>query len=444
MNGGGPEGEDMSDPEAGSGPDSDREFDASESTARELDASDPLEGFRDRFDVPDTCYLDGNSLGPASDEAVATLEHVVEEWRTLGVRGWTEGDPPWFWYGERLGERLAPMVGANPDEVVVGNSTTVNIHTLIGTFLEAADGDTVVVNELDFPTDHYAIASQLRARGLDPNEHLVRVESEDGRTIEEDAIREAVDDETAIVFFPSVLYRSGQLFDLEALTEVAHEHDAFAGFDLAHSVGAMAHDLSGIGADFAVWCHYKYCNAGPGAVAGLYVNERHFGTRPGLAGWWGHEKETQFDLNLEYTSATSAGAWQIGTIPIFAAAPLDGALSVLEEAGLEAIRRKSVALTEYLIALTDERLSEYGVDVGTPRETDRRGGHVALEHEQAYALGAALRERGYVVDVRPPNVVRVCPAPLYLGYHDVWAFVDVVETLFDEDSLEAVNPDAVT
>ncbi len=412
--------------------------------ARERDRTDPLAKVATRFDVPDDCYLDGNSLGPASDEAVAALEHVIEEWRTLGIRGWTEGEPPWFWYGERLGDRVAPFVGADPDEVAVSNSTTVNIHTLVGTFLDLADGSKVIVNDLDFPTDHYAIRAQLRARGRDPDEQLVLVESEDGRTIDEARVLQAIDDETAIVFFPSVLYRSGQLFDLEALTRAAHDHGAFAGFDLAHSVGVVPHDLSTIGVDFAVWCHYKYCNAGPGAIAGLYVNEAHVGAMPGLPGWWGHEKETMFDLRLEYTPADSAGAWQIGTVPIFAAAPLDGALSIIEDAGIDRIRSKSIELTEYLIDLTDERLTDHGVAVGTPRVAERRGGHVALEHERAYDLGAALRDRGYVVDVRPPDVVRVCPAPLYQGFEDVWRFVDTVETLLEGDKLPSVDPDSVT
>ena len=419
-------------------------IDATATAAETLDDEDPLSSLRERFDLPDEWYLDGNSLGPASVESVAALEHVIEEWRTLGIRGWTEANPPWFWYGERLGDRVADLVGANGDEVVVGNSTTVNIHTLIGTFLDHADGTKVVVNELDFPTDHYAIRSQLRARGLDPDEHLVVVESDDGRTISEDDVREAMDSNVAILFFPSILYRSGQLFDIETLTKIAHEYGAFAGFDLAHSVGAVPHDLHALDVDFAVWCHYKYVNAGPGAVAGLYVNERHHGVTPALAGWWGHDKETQFEMALEYTPAQSAGAWQIGTVPIFAAAPLDGALSVLEEVGMAAIREKSIALTEYLIALSDERLAQRGVRIGSPRAPAERGGHVALEHDCAYALGDALRGRGYIVDVRPPDVVRVCPSPLYIGFHDVWSFVDAMVDILDSESLENSEKRGVT
>lgn len=400
-------------------------MDTSRAGARERDATDPLESFAERFDVPGL-YMDGNSLGPISQDAERTLERVREEWRERAIGGWTDGDPPWFEYAEALGDRLAPLVGADGSEVVVANSTTVNIHALIDTFLE--DG-TVVVNELDFPTDHYAIRAQLRRRGLDPDEHLVVVESSDGRTIDEDDVIDALSGDVDVLFMPSVLYRSGQLLDLERLTSAAHDHGALAGFDLAHSVGVVDHAIGEIGVDFAVWCHYKYCNAGPGAPAGLYVDERHFDRRPALPGWWGHEKETQFELRQTYTPAPDAGAYQIGTPPVLAMAPLEGALETIEAAGIEAIREKSLELTEYLIALADERLPE--CTVGTPRESARRGGHVALEHPEAYGVSRALKERDVVVDFRPPNVIRVCPSPLYTSFEDVYrvvvAFVGVLE-----------------
>ena len=397
----------------------------------------------DRFHVPEGHYVDGNSLGPLSTDAERTLSRVVEEWRDLGIEGWTEGDPPWFGYGEYLGERLAPLVGATADEVVVANSTTVNVHTLVGTFLSVAaergSGRKVLVNELDFPTDHYAVRAQFRLRGLDPDEHLVAVESPDCRIIEERDVAAALeaDPDVGVLFFPSVLYRSGQLLDLERLTHLAHDHDALAGFDLAHSVGVVPHDLSAIGADFATWCHYKYLNAGPGAIAGLYVNEEHHGLTPALTGWWGHEKATQFEMNQTYTPAQSAGAWQIGTVPMLSAAPIEGSLDVVRDAGggdaragIERLRERSVALTAYLIRLVEDRLPE--CEVGTPRDPPRRGGHVAVEHPDAYRLSEALKARDVVVDFRPPNVIRVCPAPLYIGYEDVYEVVErcreVVET----------------
>ncbi|WP_290812432.1 kynureninase [Halovivax sp.] len=425
--------------------------------ARERDREDPLAPFRERFDVSDERYMDGNSLGPISDAAEDALERAVEGWRELGIRGWTEGEEPWFWYGERLGDELAPLVGADGSEVVVGNSTTVNIHTLIGTFLDRAERSSaeessganprdrrgsdeprgVLVNELDFPTDHYAIRSQLGQRRLDPDEHLHVVESRDGRTIDTEDVVAAMDErEVGIVFMPSVLYRSGQLFDLARITEEAHERGILAGFDLAHSIGVVPHELSEIGVDFAVWCGYKYLNAGPGAVAGLYVNERHFGETPALAGWWGHDKETQFELNLEFTPADDAGAWQIGTVPVFSAAPLFGSVEIVREAGIDAVREKSLDLTAYLIRLTDEVLADRGVSVGSPREPDRRGGHVALEHPEARRISEALRDRGVVVDFRPPNVIRVAPSPLYVGYEDVYRVVAAIREIIDEGVYE--------
>ncbi|MCG1002900.1 MULTISPECIES: kynureninase [Halobacterium] len=412
------------------------EFDASRAAAQMRDADASLTGLRERFSVPDgTVYVDGNSLGVHGQDAAAALERAVDQWKQLGIEGWTEAEPPWFDYGERLGDRLAGIVGAKPAECVAANATTVNIHALVGTFLDAADGTEVVVNELDFPTDHYAIRSQLRARGLDPADNLVVVESEDGRTIAVEEIADAVTDDTAIVFMPSVLYRSGQLLDVEGIVDVAHVHDAFAGFDLAHSVGVVDHDLHFDGVDFAVWCSYKYLNAGPGAIGGLYVHEDHFGLRPSMAGWWGNADDTQFDLAAEFDPARGAAAYQIGTVPVFAAAPLFGALDVTEAAGIGALRDRSIELTRYLVSLVDERLPECAV--GTPREAERRGGHVAVEHPEAGKLSRALRDRGVVVDFRPPNVVRVAPSPYYVGFEDVWLAVDEIREILDADAHHA-------
>ncbi|WP_281195895.1 kynureninase [Halorubrum sp. F4] len=437
-------------------------------TAARLDEDDPLSGFANRFSTPDDgLYMDGNSLGPASDAALASLDRVVDEWRELLIGGWTDADPPWFEVGERIGAALAPLVGATSEEVVVGNSITVNIHTLVGTFLDellagngpdragstAADGSwdpdvepAVLVNELDFPSDHYAIRAQLRQRGIDPDEKLRVVESRDGRTIDPADVEAALEehDDVGIVFMPTALYRSGQLFDVERVAGAAHDAGAYAGFDAAHSVGAVPHAFDDAGVDFAVWCTYKYLNAGPGAIGALFVAERHHGLTPALAGWWGHEKATQFEMNLTYTPAESAGAWQIGTPPLLAAAPLEGAVETLREAGIERIRAKSLALTDFLIAAVDELLPE--VAVGTPRDRDARGGHVALEHPDAERLSRALTDRGVVVDFRPPNVVRVCPAAPYTAFADVLAVVDRIGAILDAGAHEeyAANEGGVT
>jgi kynureninase len=422
----------------------DESLDEARRAARALDDADPLADLRGRFDVPGEVYADGNSLGPVSDAAVAAVEDVLDQWRTHGVEGWTEAG--WFTVGEDLGDRLAPLVGARPDEVVVTGATTVNVHTLVGTFYDPwgrgddGTGDApkrILVNDLDFPSDHYAVRSQLRLRGVDPDEGLRVVESRDDRTIRADDVVAAMDDDVGLVFLPSVLYRSGQLLDVERITAAAREREIPVGFDLAHSVGVVPHDLHDLGVDFAVWCSYKYLNAGPGAVAGLYVHERHHGRRPALAGWWGHEKATQFEMRHEFTPAHSAGAWQIGTPPLLATAPLSGALDVHEAAGIDAVREKSLALTDLLIDLVDEHLPE--CTVGTPREQARRGGHVAVEHPEGKGLSRALKARGIVVDFRPPNVVRVCPAPLYTSFEDVVDTVAAIRDVLDAGAHEAVD-----
>ena len=427
--------------------------------AARLDENDPLASFADRYRVPeDVLYMDGNSLGPASDAALASLDRVIDEWRDLLISGWTDADPPWFDVGERLGDALAPLVGAEPAEVVVGNSITVNIHTLVGTFLDellagngpdrdgvaAADGGwdaavdpAVLVNELDFPSDHYALRAQLRQRGIDPDEKLRVVSSRDGRTIDPRDVEAALaaHDDVGIVWMPTALYRSGQLFDVPRITAAAHEAGAYAGFDAAHSAGAVPHEFGDAGVDFAVWCTYKYLNAGPGSIGALFVAERHHGLDPALAGWWGHEKATQFEMNMTFTAANSAGAWQIGTPPLLSAAPLEGSVELLREAGIDRLRAKSLALTDFLIALVDDRLP--AVSVGTPRDRAARGGHVALEHPDAERLSAALTDRGVVVDFRPPNVVRVCPAAPYTSFADVLEVVDEIEAILDADAHEA-------
>ncbi len=416
--------------------------------ARDRDAADPLAALRDRFRLPDgSLYLDGNSLGPLSSDAAAAVDRSVEQWRTLGIRAWTAADPPWFTYGERLGDRLAPLVGADPDSVVAANSTTVNLHALLATFLPRADGPAALIAGQAFPTDRYALASQLRVLGRDPADHLRIVEVPAGPPADEAALVDAMaEPAVGLALLPSVTFTGGRRLDLARLGRAAAEHDVLLGVDLSHSIGVIPHELDDAGVDFAVWCSYKYLNAGPGAIAGLYVADRHHAVPPALAGWWGHEKATQFDLRPEYTAAAGAAAWQLGTVPVLSAAPLWGALDAIEAAGVAAIREKSVDLTAALIDLADARLADHDIVVGTPREPDRRGGHVALEHPEAARLSLALRDRGIVVDYRPPNVIRVCPAPLYTRFVDVLTFVESLESLLESAAYEAYDPsgEAVT
>jgi kynureninase len=399
------------------------------------DESDPLRAFRDRFYVqPDRIYLDGNSLGLASRDAEAAILTAIEDWKRYGIDGWTGGSHPWFHLAEELGALQADLVGALPDELVVTGATTVNLHSLISTFYRPSGTRTkILADELNFPSDIYALASQVRLHGLDPDEHLILAGSRDGRALEEDDLIAAMGEDVAVILLPSVLYRSGQLLDMERLTRAAHERGIPIGFDCSHSVGAVPHRLHAWDVDFAFWCTYKYLNGGPGAVGSLFVHQRHFGTLPGLAGWWGHHKERQFDMSLRFEQAPGAGAWQISTPSVFGAAALYGALTMFREVGIERVRAKSLDLTGYLMFLIDELLTEppYGFAVGNPREADRRGGHVALEHPDAVRVCKALKARGVIPDFRFPNVIRLAPIALYTGFAELWQTVQILRQIVD-------------
>jgi kynureninase len=308
----------------------------------------------------------------------------------------------------------------------VHSSTTVNMHQLLASLYQPRGRRTrLLADALNFPSDHYAVESQVRLAGLDPADHLVRVPSRDGRTLEEDDLIAAMTDDVALGVFPAVLYRSGQLLDMARLTEAAHARGILSGFDCCHSVGVVPHLFDAWGVDFAFWCSYKYLNSGPGGAAAYYLNRRHAAVRPRLAGWWGNNKATQFDMAIAFEPAADAGRMQLGTVHMLSSAPLEGSLLMFEEAGIEAVRAKSLQLTDYLIRLVDALLpeAESGYRVGTPREPKRRGGHVAIEHERAIQVTAALKRRGVVPDFRYPNVIRLAPMPLYTSFYEVWLLV---------------------
>ncbi len=404
--------------------------------ARRLDWTDPLKDFRKRFHIPrGAIYLDGNSLGLLSRDSERALGKALSSWRGQGIKGWLEGDPPWFTLAEGTGARCASLVGADPDEVVMSGTTTVNIHTLANTFYRPSSGRTkIIADELDFPTDVYALKSVLRLHGRDPAADLVLIRSADGRTIEERDVIRAMDVSTGLVFLPSVLYRSGQLLDMETLSREARAKGIPIGFDCSHSTGAVPHELSAWGVDFAVWCSYKYLNGGPGATAFLYVNRRHFARDPALAGWFGSVKERQFDMSLDFEPAGNAGRWQISSPSILSAAPLIGSLAIHEEAGIGAVREKSLKLTRFLIKLADELLAAepYGFSVGTPREDHRRGGHVSLVHPDGMRIAEALRGRGVIPDFRPPDMLRIAPVALYNTFSELWRLVVHIREIIDK------------
>ncbi len=420
-------------------------YDTTKSCATRLDRDDPLRRFRRYFHLPrGMIYMDGNSLGLPSKAAETALLHTLDEWKCLGIRGWLDGRPPWFYLAERLGERAAPLVGATPDEVVATGTTTVNIHALISTFYKPhGKRRKILATALDFPTDIYALKGQLALHGLDPGECLELAPATDGRFFSENDIAARISDETALVFLPSVLYRSGQLLDIPFLVQAAHRHGIPIGFDCAHSVGAVPHHFDASEVDFAVWCGYKYLNGGPGCSAFLYVNRNHFHREPLLAGWFGHVKETQFDMHLDFEHQPSAGGWQISSPGILGASTLMGSLGIHLEAGMEAVRRKSLRLTAYLMFLVDELLTAapYSFRIGTPREPGRRGGHVALERaEEAWRICEALKARGVVPDFRPPDILRIAPVALYNTYTEVWQVVRHLRAIIDGEEYQRFSP----
>ena len=410
--------------------------------ARDLDKDNEMIAYKEEFYQDDNrIYLVGNSLGLLSKSAEKEIMQTLDEWREHGVEGWTKGEPAWFWYGEKLGDMTAPLIGAEPEETIVTGSTTLNIHQLLASFYRPEGRrKKILVDELNFPSDIYAVKSQLAQHGNESE--LVVVESQDGRTLEEEDIIAAFNDEIAIALLPTVLYQSGQLLDVERLTEAAHEHGILIGFDLAHSVGILPHDLSGAGVDFALWCNYKYLNAGPGAVGGLYVNKKHFDREPGLAGWWGHDKETQFEMSHEFTPAEDAGAMQISTLPILSSAPLFSSLDMINEIGIEKVREESLNRTSYLAYLMAEKLDTETVNysIVTPEDDSRRGGHIAVKFErEAYRISKALKEAGVIVDFREPDTIRFAPSPLYISFEDLYNAVEILADIINQERFEEVT-----
>ncbi len=401
--------------------------DTSEECAFALDVDCPLAPFRSRFRIPPgTIYMDGNSLGLLSRDAEESLARAVDAWKLLGIRGWLEAEPPWFYLAERLGALAAPLVGASPEEVVATGTTTLNVHSLVGTLYRPAGRRTkIIASALEFPTDIYALRSWVSLRGLDPAEHLVLLPPSADGLVDESAVIERMTDDVALALLSSVLYRSGQLLDIETLARAARERGVTIGFDCSHSVGAVPHRFDEWGIDFALWCGYKYLNGGPGAPAFLYLNRRHFDRMPALAGWFGCVKERQFEMSAGFEHAPSAGGWQLSSPGILASSALLGALGITLEAGIDAIRAESLRKTSYFIYLVEELLAgePYRFRVGTPREAARRGGHVAVEHSEAWRMCEALKKRGVVPDFRPPNVIRLAPIALYSTYHEIWTVV---------------------
>ncbi|HVT32394.1 MAG TPA: kynureninase [Rhodanobacteraceae bacterium] len=419
-----------------------REFAKAEADALAADAADPLAGFRDEFLIPrnpdgsEQAYFCGNSLGLQPKATREAVESELDDWQALAVEAHFRGKHPWMPYHAFVREDLAAVVGAEPHEVVAMNSLTANLHLMMVSFYRpTADRPAILVEKHAFPSDRYAVESQVRFHGHDPATALIELDGDepDG-SISEAAVLRAIDEHgsrIALVLLPGVQYRTGQAFDLRAITEAAHRKGCVVGFDLAHAAGNLALKLHDSGSDFAVWCSYKYLNSGPGAVAGCFVHERHARTdRPRFAGWWGHDQESRFRMGSEFVPTPGADGWQLSNPPILALAPLRVSLAIFRRASMDALRSKSIALTGYFEALLRERLGRV-LEIATPREPERRGCQLSLRvrggRDEGRALFDHLNATGVVVDWREPDVIRAAPTPLYNRRIDCLRFVREVE-----------------
>ena len=422
------------------------QFSVSQDYARQMDREDPLAGYRDHFYIPhQTIYVDGNSLGLLSKEAEYSLKRVLNEWRDLGIKGWLKGKQPWFYFAEKMGEEAANLVGAHPDELILTGTTTINIHSLISTFYWPSGNRTkILADRLNFPSDLYALKGQIRMKDLDPARELLLVDSADGFNLDEEEIVKQMSEDVAVALLPSVLYRSGQLLDMEYLTQEAHKRGIIIGFDCSHSAGAVPHKFSEWGVDFAVFCSYKYLNGGPGASAFLYLNGRHHQKEPMLTGWFGNRKESQFDMQLDFDPARNAGGWQISSPGILGSSPIEGSLQLINEAGIEAIRAKSMKMTSYLVDLIDARLTgdPYQFKIISPMDAHFRSGHIAITRDtEALRINEALKHRGVVPDFRPPDLIRIAPSPLYNTYEEIWQVVEYLREIIDGKEYEQFSTD---
>jgi len=417
-------------------------FSAGEKFAQQLDTEDPLRFFRDRFHLPlgntgePLIYFAGNSLGLMPKAAKQIVEQELKDWTKLGVDAHLKAKTPWYSYHETLRERTARLVGAQPIEVICMNSLTVNLHLMMATFYRPTKSRfKILMEDPAFPSDTYAIKTQIVHHGLEPREALVLARPREGEfTVRTEEILDLIEkhtDELAVVLIGGVNFFTGQLFDIPTITAAAQKDGITVGIDLAHAIGNVPLSLHDWNVDFAVWCSYKYLNAGPGAVAGAFVHERHATNRklPRLAGWFGNDPNTRFRMHLEpeFIPVASADGWQISNPPILSMAPLRASLALFEEAGMEALRQKSIKLTSYLQFLLEDGDSGSLFNVITPREANERGCQLSIQaREHPKELFSKLEAAGVKCDFREPNVIRAAPTPLYNTFHEVWRFARIV------------------
>lgn len=410
------------------------------SFARKMDASDPLAFFRGKFYIPKTkageecLYLCGNSLGLQPVTVEAAVKQELDDWKNLGVGGYFHAKNPWLRYQEFVAPQLAKLVGARQAEVVAMNTLTVNLHLMMVSFYRPTKArHKIVIEGGAFPSDQYAVKSQLLFHGFDPKTALIELMPRKGentlRTEDIEALIEREGESIALILLGGVNYYTGQLYDMEIITKAGHKKGCTVGFDLAHAVGNVPLKLHDWNVDFACWCSYKYLNAGPASVAGCFVHERyaHDTTLPRFAGWWGHDKETRFKMPPDFKPDPGAEGWQLSNSSVLSMAALKASLDIFQEAGMEKLRAKSIHLTGYLEYLL-KNIPSGSFEIITPRTSAERGCQLSIRMPQnGKKIFEALTESGVVCDWREPDCIRVTPVPLYNSYTDVYRFAEILE-----------------
>ncbi len=406
--------------------------------ARQLDETDELRQFRDAFHIPkqangeDHIYLCGNSLGLQPKETAAALTQELNDWAKYGVEGHFHAKNPWLPYHEFLTQAMANVVGALPEEVVVMNTLSVNLHLMMVSFYRPTQERYKIIIEADaFPSDVYAVESQIQFHGYGPDA-CIKVKPREGEhTIRTADLLDLINregDKVALVLIGNTNYYTGQFFDMKAITVAGHRAGALVGFDCAHGAGNVPLELHDSGADFAVWCSYKYLNSGPGSLGGCFVHQRHHKDKsiPRFTGWWGHNKATRFGMRDGFDPIPTAEAWQLSNPPILSMAAIRASLQLFEAAGIHNLRKKAISLTNYMEALLIEQCG-HAIEIITPSESKERGSQLSLlVTKQGKPLFDAITQAGVIADWREPNVIRVSPVPMYNSYEDVWRFVDVM------------------
>lgn len=413
--------------------------------AKRLDDKDPLKHFREMFYIPimygkECIYFTGNSLGLQPKRTQDYVVDELEDWASLGVEGHFHARNPWMPYHEIFPRQLSKIVGCKETEVVVMNQLTVNLHLLMVTFYRPTKQRYKIICEAKaFPSDQYAFETQAKCHGFNPTDAVIEVSPREGeytlRTEDIVSIIKQHGDSVAVVLFGGVNYYTGQLFDMNTITDAVHAVGAYAGFDLAHAAGNVELHLHDWNIDFACWCSYKYLNSGPGGVAGVYINEKHAANKdlPRFAGWWGYKKETRFKMEKGFEAIPTAEGWQLSNAPILSMAAHKAALDIFDEAGIDRLHEKRRLLAGYLHYILNDinsNQTEKIIEVITPVNENERGCQVSmLMQKRGREIFDELTKQGVIADWREPNVIRVAPVPSYNSFEDVWRFGNIIESI---------------